>query len=126
LGKDNYSFKKRQKELATKKKQEEKLQRKFAKRSMSVNVENIEASIHQLKALDPGQKQEINQLLSTLKSEIEALSTTHEDHARSIETHLENLSGQALSNSVKGFEESHPRLVLTINELCKMLANIGI
>jgi len=34
LGRDNYSFKKRQRELATKKKHEEKMQRKLEKKNL--------------------------------------------------------------------------------------------
>jgi len=38
LGRDNYSFKKQQKELATKKKREEKLQNKLAKKNAQASA----------------------------------------------------------------------------------------
>lgn len=89
-------------------------------------IEKLEASIHKMKAVDAKQKKEISRLLATLKSEVEALSKTHQKHAQNIETHLDNLSPEALAASVQGFEASHPQLVETINELSKMLARIGI
>ena len=105
-------------------------------------IKKIEASIKKTGSINPKKKTEMIKLLSTLKSEIEALSKTHDEHAQSIagfaeiasheatrqekESHLVTLSLEGLSSSVKGFESSHPQLVETVNEICRLLASIGI
>lgn len=105
-------------------------------------LRKIEDSIQKADSINPEKKKEMVRLFSTLKSEIESLSRTHGEHAQSItgfvdvashETtrqektpHLINLSLDGLSSSVKGFETSHPRLVETVNDICKLLASIGI
>ena len=87
-------------------------------------------------------RQELLQLLGTLKSEVADLSRTHGDQAQSIagftqvSTHeatraeqnpeLLKLSLDALGSSVHGFEESHPRLVQIVNTISNALANLGI
>ena len=45
LGRDNYSFKKLQKELATKKKREEKIQSKLAKKNALASADQEQAPI---------------------------------------------------------------------------------
>ena len=87
-------------------------------------------------------RSELLGLLSTLKSEIEELSKTQADHAKSItgftdiSTHeatredrnpeLLKLSIDGLSSSVKGFETSHPKLAGIVNSICLTLSNLGI
>jgi hypothetical protein len=46
LARDNYSYKKYQKELAQKKKREEKLQSKLAKKNVQASVNQEQASIN--------------------------------------------------------------------------------
>ena len=46
LGRDNYSFKKFQRELAQKKKREEKLQSKLAKKNAEVSVDQEQTPIN--------------------------------------------------------------------------------
>lgn len=102
----------------------------------------IEAAIKRIDAADLAKKPELMRLLATLKNEVKTLSRTHEDHARSIagftqvaahealrrekEPHLRKLSLEGLALSVRSFEASHPKMVEAANELCKLLAGIGI
>jgi hypothetical protein len=87
-------------------------------------------------------KPSLNRSLAELKSEIKQLSKSHPEHARSIAQLAELAHHEAkrkeksprlfrhalegLALSAKGFEASHPKLVDAINELCEMLAQIGI
>lgn len=89
-------------------------------------IEQIEETIRKMEHVDSGKKDELRRLLAELKTEIDALSATHGDQARQIESHLGALSPQDLTASVRGFEVSHPKLVGAINEFCKLLAGIGI
>ena len=105
-------------------------------------IAKIEAAIKRIDAADLAKKPELMRLLATLKSEVKTLSRTHEDQARSIagftevaaheslrrekEPHLKKLSLEGLALSVRSFEASHPKMVEAANELCKLLAGIGI
>jgi hypothetical protein len=105
-------------------------------------VSKIEAQIRTSDTVKPGRKDELLQLLDTLKAEVSELSKTHEEHAQSIARFTElsaheairseqnprllELSLEGLSSSVKGFEESHPRLVQIVNSISSTLANLGI
>jgi len=105
-------------------------------------IGKIEARIEGAEAIKEERRQELLQLLGTLKSEVADLSRTHGDQAQSIagftqvSTHeatraeqnpeLLKLSLDALGSSVHGFEESHPRLVQIVNTISNALANLGI
>ncbi len=89
-------------------------------------IQQIEDTIRKMDHVDPRKKEEVRRLLGTLKTEIEALSKTHQERAEQIETHLGALSSKDLTDSVRGFEASHPQLVGAINDLCNLLAGIGI
>jgi len=105
-------------------------------------LSRIEAAIWKIGATDRKEKTELLKLFSQLKSEIEGLSGTHGEQARSIagfadlaaheatrevqSRRLLDLSLEGLSSSVRGFELSHPRLVETTNEICLLLSKIGI
>ena len=105
-------------------------------------IQKIEARIQGAEAIKDERRQELLQLLGTLKSEVADLSTTHGEQAQSIagftelSTHeatraeqnpqLLNLSLQGLASSVKGFEGSHPRLVQIVNAISNTLSNLGI
>src|SRR5215471_1669690 len=94
-------------------------------------IGKIESRIGAAEAINEDRKQELLQLLSTLKAEVASISKTHAEQAQSIagftevSTHeatrseqnpeLLNLSLKGLSSSVQGFEESHPRLVQIVN-----------
>ncbi len=105
-------------------------------------LSEIKTRIQKANSIKEGNKAELLSLLSTLKSEIEELSKTRADHAKSItgfadiSTHeatredtnqeLLKLSIDGLSSSVKGFETSHPKLAEIVNSICFTLSNLGI
>ena len=105
-------------------------------------ISEIKIRIQKASSIKEENKSELLSLLSTLKSEIEELSKTHVDHAKSItgftdiSTHeatrenrnpeLLKLSIEGLSSSVKGFETSHPKLAEIVNSICLTLSNLGI
>ena len=105
-------------------------------------IGKIEAKIQSADAIKDERRHELIQLLGTLKSEVAELSKTHGEQAESIagfaeiSTHeatrvepnpqLLKLSLQGMSSSVKGFEQSHPRLVQIVNAISNTLSNLGI
>jgi Domain of unknown function (DUF4404) len=104
-------------------------------------LEKIEERVRQA-AIAPPQRTELLQLLQALKVEVDTLSRTHEEQAQSIAAftavsaheatrdqknpELMDLSLRGLSQSVQGFEESHPRLVQLVNSISTTLSNLGI
>ena len=90
----------------------------------------------------PNKKPSVDRFLIELKAEIERLSKSHPEHARSISQladlahheatrkqkspHLFKHALEGLLLSAQGFEVSHPKLVAAINEFCETLAQIGI
>ena len=105
-------------------------------------IAKIEAAIERIDAADLDKKPELLRLLAALKDEVEELSRTHGEQARSIaafteaaaheslrkekEPSLQRLSLEGLALSVRGFETSHPRMVESANEICELLSSIGI
>jgi len=105
-------------------------------------LSEIKTRIQKAGSIKEENKSKLLDLLSTLKSEIEELSKTQADHAKSIagftdiSTHeaireeknpeLLKLSIEGLSSSVKGFEMSHPKLAEIVNSICLTLSNLGI
>jgi len=105
-------------------------------------VKKLEDAIRRIDSMEGGRKTELLALLNSLKDEVQRLSETHEEQAHSIAsladmaTHeatrqeksaeLLNHSLDGLSISGQGFKATHPQLVKTINDICTMLANIGI
>jgi len=105
-------------------------------------IGKIEARIQGAETIKEERRQELLQLLGTLKTEVSELSKTHEEQAQSIAGFTEvsaheatraeqnpqllNLSLQGLGSSVQGFEESHPRLVQIVNAISSTLSNLGI
>jgi len=105
-------------------------------------IGKIEARIEGAEAIKEERRRELLQLLGTLKAEVAALSQTHGEQAQSIarftevSTHeatraeqnpeLLKLSLEGLGSSVRGFEESHPRLVQIVNAISSTLSNLGI
>lgn len=105
-------------------------------------MKEIKARIEQKGAVTGKTKTELLTLLSTLESEIDRLSKTDSEHAESIagfidrSTHeatrkkkqpeLLKISLAGLTESMKGFEASHPALVAKINDICTVLANMGV
>jgi len=105
-------------------------------------IGKIEARIQSAEAIREDKRNELVQLLGTLKSEVAELSKTHGEQAESIagfaevSTHeatrteqnpqLLKLSLQGLSSSVTELEKSHPRLVQIVNAISHTLSNLGI
>jgi hypothetical protein len=105
-------------------------------------IGKIEERIRGTEAIKEERRQELLQLLGTLKEEVAGLSKTHEEEAQSIAGFTElsaheatrteqnpellKLSLEGMGSSVRGFEESHPRLVQIVNAISKTLADLGI
>src|ERR1700679_2828371 len=96
-------------------------------------IGEIDAKIRGADSVRSDRKRELLQLLGTLKSEVGALSKTHDEHARSIaglanapaheatraEKDPQSLeqSVAGLRSSVEGFEQSHPKLAQIVNSI---------
>lgn len=105
-------------------------------------IGQIERRIRAAESVGPERREELLQLVATLKSEVTALAQTHEDQARSIagfaqvsaheatrseqNPQLVQLSLNGLRSSVAGFEKSHPRLVQIVNGVSNLLSSLGI
>jgi hypothetical protein len=92
--------------------------------------------------VDEKRKAEILRQLSTLQAELDELSRTDRDQARSIagfaelsaheatrpETRAEllTLSVTGLRKSVQDFEATHPRLVEIVGSLSALLSSVGV
>ena len=102
-------------------------------------LENISSKIE---TQNPKNKAELVRLLGKLKEEVSSLNQDEVEEAKSL-THfaeaafheagrdkkvseLQDLSIDGLEHSVKSFEASHPQLVQVVNEICVLLARIGI
>src|SRR6185369_11518703 len=102
-------------------------------------IGKIKARIETTDAINEERRQELLELLGTLKSEVAALSETHEEDAQSIAGFTElsaheatrteqnpallKLSLEGLGSSVRGFERSHPQLVQIVNAISNTLSN---
>jgi hypothetical protein len=105
-------------------------------------ISEIEGKINAAEAVNPARRQELLQLLATLKTEVARLSKTHEEQADSIasftriSTHeamraeqnpqLREISLLGLRSSVEDLEQSHPRLTQAVNGISKMLSDWGV
>jgi len=105
-------------------------------------ISKIEARVQGAEAIQEERRRELLQLLATLKSEVANLSKTHGEQAESIagftqlsaheatrapqNPQLLDLSVRGLRSSVRGFEETHPRLVQIVNAISHTLSNLGI
>ena len=105
------------------------------------SLSEIEARIRNAKSIGDERKNELLQLLGRLKSEVEELSKTDDEHAHSIAGFAElsaheairaqqnpqllQYSLEGLRSSVQGFEESHPQLVQIVHNISNRLANLG-
>jgi predicted transcriptional regulator len=106
------------------------------------NLTEIETRLQQARGVDEAARQQLLELLATVRTEVKTLADTHADEAHSIagftsvSTHeairsernpkLIELALEGLSSSVTGFEESHPKLVQAVNRICLTLSNLGI
>ncbi|MDA8130823.1 MAG: DUF4404 family protein [Elusimicrobia bacterium] len=102
----------------------------------------IESAIAKIQAGKSEEKDELVALLGKLKTELAELPESRLDEVKSIgyfteaaahevtrenaSMQLRNLSISGISYAVKGFEVSHPQLVSVVNEICMILARMGI
>jgi hypothetical protein len=102
----------------------------------------LDAAIARAQAIKGGDKAELVALLEKLKAEVSALGPDHAERAGSVanfahaaaheaarpdgDEQLKNISIEGLSKAVKQFEVSHPVLTDTVNDICLMLARMGI
>jgi hypothetical protein len=105
-------------------------------------IRKIEAKIQGAEAVKDERKQELLELLTTLKSEVKRLAKTDAERAESIagfaevsaheatrsnqDPRLLKLSLLGMASSVEGFEQSHPKLVQIVNAITSTLSNLGI
>jgi hypothetical protein len=105
-------------------------------------ISDIEAKVRSAESVNTERRQELLNLLGTLKTEIAELSKTSGEQADSIaefarlsaheatrtapNPQLREISLQGLQSSVEDLEQSHPRLTQLVNRLSKMLADWGI
>jgi hypothetical protein len=105
-------------------------------------ISKIEGRIQNTRALGDEHRAELLKLLGQLKTEITALSKTHQEQAESIasfaevsarEATRESKNPQVLQHSIGGlqssvgeFETSHPQLSGLVNRIASLLANMGI
>lgn len=105
-------------------------------------IAKIEARLASAEQMPEDKRAELLALVNRLKEEVQTLSQTHADDARSIaqfaalSTHeatreevklpLLDTALQGLARSVQGLESSHPRLVDVVNRICTTLSNLGI
>jgi len=105
-------------------------------------IRKIEEQVRQATGVERERKEELLGLVQELRREVQHLSRTHDEAARSIagfaqvsaheatrtqpDPRLLKLSLDGLKVSVEKFEQSHPRLVQVVNHISQMLANLGI
>jgi hypothetical protein len=105
-------------------------------------IGKIENQIRSSEAIKSERREELLDLLGTLKAEVAKLSETNGEQARSIagfaqvsaheatrseqNPQLLKLSLEGLSSSVSELENSHPRLVQIVNSISQTLSNLGI
>ncbi len=105
-------------------------------------LQQLKEKVQKNESLNPDNKTELLNLLTSLDSEITELSKSKAEHAENIVGHIERSTHEALkdekdppllkktleglSDSVKGFEVSHPVLVEDVNYWATVLANMGL
>ena len=105
-------------------------------------IGKIESKIQGAETVKEDRRQELLDLLGTLKSEVAELSRTHGEQAQSIAAFTEvsaheatraeqnpqllKLSLEGLRSSVREFEGSHPRLAQIVSSITNTLSNLGI
>jgi len=105
-------------------------------------VSKLEAQLREARNLSPERRDELLQLLGTLKAEVAELSKTNREEAQSVarfaelsaleatrlakNQKLQDLSLEGFKSSVEGFEQSHPGLVRVVDSISRTLSNLGI
>ena len=86
-------------------------------------IDELEAKIR-AETISNESKQELLQLLETLKSEAATLKQSNAAHIEN--QRMLKRSVEELRSSMEGFEKSHPKLVQAINSVSNLLSNLGI
>ncbi|MBI5507152.1 MAG: DUF4404 domain-containing protein [Deltaproteobacteria bacterium] len=105
-------------------------------------LDKIEAQLRGAGTVNDATKTELLRLLAVLKAEVSELSRTQTEQAHTIagfvavsaheatraakSPELVRLSLKGLALSVRGYEQSHPKLVEGVNAICTALANVGL
>jgi hypothetical protein len=105
-------------------------------------IKNLEKAIEASAGMDTMQKAKMQDLVRTLKDELESIVhedpdsvhtvldyaslTTREVNRLQADSTLLEHSMTGLALSVKKFEISHPKLTAAVNAVCTSLANMGI
>jgi hypothetical protein len=105
-------------------------------------LQQIQSAIERSQKISDDAKSELLDLVAGLKAEIKTLSETHHEEASSITRFVDvsaheaarsrqnpQLAETALSglrSSIQGFEDSHPKLVDTVNRFATALSNMGL
>ena len=105
-------------------------------------IAQIEARLQNADSLNEPTRQELVNLLNTLKGEVTQLSRTDAERAQKIANYAQTTTHEAineprnrdafesslnsLAGSVEGFENTHPGLVQIVNRICTTLSNLGI
>ena len=108
----------------------------------NTTIQNIEEKIKSNTSLNEENKGELLSQLAKLKTEISKLAETKPNDAQNIIGHIDRSTDEAmketkdpglfkkltddLSDSVRAFEVSHPKLVEDINYIASSLSNMGI
>jgi len=109
---------------------------------MEDRMRKIEERIQQAPGLPEPEREKLLQLVATLREEVNALASSHEEDARSIAHFLDASTHEAsrtekqpklleaaqggLIASVENFEQSHPKLFATVSQAATVLANMGL
>ncbi len=105
-------------------------------------ITKLEERLKTSASMPESNRQELLDLLTTLKAEVSELSKTHAAEAEKIVSYTQastqevlgpqvsqdrlELRLRELSQSVDGFEKSHPQLVDLVNRIALTLSNLGI
>lgn len=105
-------------------------------------IRRMETRLADAASMDEGRRQELLELLGQLRDEVSDLSSASPDQANSIAGYAQLSAHEAtrtdgrqdqldhalqgLAFSVKGFEESHPKLVQVVNAITTTLSNLGV
>lgn len=109
---------------------------------LNETLSRIEKTVTQAPAIDESTRRELLGLVVSLRSEVSELAATHDDHAQSIAGFAQVSAHEAtraepnvqllthglngLSDAVREFEATHPRLTNTVNSIHQILTNIGL
>lgn len=105
-------------------------------------IDKLEAKVRSAQNIHEETRNELLGLLESLKTEIEKLSETHEEDAKSIarfadistleatraerKPQLVDAALSGLNSSIETFETTHPSLTQIVNRLAVVLSNVGI